>query len=76
MANAETIKEAIAQAAVEAAKAMIVKVNEEIRTQAMDTGHHNALEVIRLWTGSPSLKQLVFDQNTQRQIHGVEELTN
>ena len=63
MADAETIKQAIAQAVVEAAKAMIITVHEENIKQAISTSHHNTAEAGRPQTGGPSLRQPVFKWN-------------
>ena len=46
MTDAVTLMQVIAKAAVEAAKALIVAVNEECTRQAMATGHlHKAADV-------------------------------
>ena len=47
MADPGTIKQAIAQAAIEAAKVMFMAVNEENQRQAMEADHQNATEIIR-----------------------------
>ena len=47
MADEETIKQAIAQAAMETSEAAIVAVNEESRRQATGIGHQSIVEVLR-----------------------------
>ena len=51
------------QSVIEAAIAVIIAVNEEIKTQAMATCLHNAAEARRPQTGGSSSRQLVFDRN-------------
>ena len=61
MAEAETLKQTIAQAVAESAKAMIVAVNEESRRQTMGSGHHNTANVMRSQSGGSSLSQLMLE---------------
>ena len=60
MANEETIKQAIAQAAVEATKATVLVINEEGRRQSVSAEHSSASRNNRHRTG-PSLRQIVFN---------------
>ena len=47
MADTEAMKQAIVQAALKAAKAMVLTVNRDSRRQAMAAGHQNVAGILR-----------------------------
>ena len=74
MVDAEAMKQAIAPAAVEAVKAMVVAVTGKTGRQAMGASHQNTAEIVRLLTGGPSLRQPVFDWSTSNKYKELKKL--